>query len=255
MNQQTKTNNPSSADEKNMTVSGHLTELRNRLIVCVVVLLISFFVGLSFAPKAVNLLLEIGTEYNYVFVYISPQELLLEYFSVAFILAVCVTSPLLLYQMYAFISPGLRPNEKGFFRIAMIFGLICFAIGVLFAYKVMLPFMLYFLIHVSDDSLVTASVSVQNYMSFLMTVFICFGVIFELPVVSVLLTRMGILRSEWMKKGRKVMIVVIFIIAAFITPPDVVSQIMVAIPILALYEFSILLSRMCERTKRRNSVY
>lgn len=237
--------------EGQMTVTGHLKEMRNRVAVCVIVLLASFMIGLYFSEEIVNALLEIGTRYNYVFVYISPQELLLEYFAVALIAALCVTLPLILYQVYAFMAPGLRKHEKMFFRIAMIFGLLCFIIGVLFAYKIMLPFMLYFLIHVSAGTLVSASISVQNYINFLMTVFICFGIIFELPVVSVLLTQMGILKSAWMRKGRRVMIVVIFIIAAFITPPDVVSQIMVAIPILGLYEISIGLSSLVEKTKRK----
>ena len=234
-----------------MTLSGHLKELRNRLAVCAIVLFATCLVGLYFAEDVVDYLLNIGTQYNYVFVYISPQELLLEYFSIALLIAACVTVPLLLYEAYAFMSPGLMKHEKLFFRIAMICGLTCFVIGVLFAMKIMLPFMLYFLIKISDGTQVSASISVQNYMSFLMTVFVCFGIIFELPVVSVLLTQMGILKSAWMKKGRRPMIVVIFVIAAFITPPDVVSQIMVAIPILGLYELSIILSSLVEWSRRK----
>jgi sec-independent protein translocase protein TatC len=131
----------------------------------------------------------------------------------------------------------------------MIFGLICFCIGVYFAYRIMLPFMLHFLISLSTGSGVTASISVQNYMTFLMTLFLIFGIVFELPVVSVLLTQMGLLKVEWMKKGRRVVIVVIFVIAALITPPDIVSQIMVAIPMIALYELSIILCTICQKLK------
>lgn len=236
-----------------MTVSGHLKELRNRIAICIIILLVSFLLGLYFSERVVNLLIGIGKQYNYAFVYISPQELLMVYFSVALVAALCITLPMILYQTYAFMSPGLKKTEKIFFRIAMTFGLICFTVGVLFAFKVMLPFMLYFLIKVSAGTGITASISVQNYMNFLMTVFICFGIVFELPVISVLLTQLGILRSQWMKKARRVMIVMIFVLAAFITPPDAVSQVMVAIPILGLYEISIVLSMMVEKTKRKKN--
>jgi sec-independent protein translocase protein TatC len=90
-------------------------------------------------------------------------------------------------------------------------------------------------------------------MNFLMTVFVIFGVVFELPVISVLLTTMGIVKVEWMVKSRKVMIVLSFVLSAIITPPDIVSQIMVAIPIIGLYELSILLCRLISKTKKKES--
>jgi sec-independent protein translocase protein TatC len=94
---------------------------------------------------------------------------------------------------------------------------------------------------------VTDSISIAEYLNFILTVFLIFGIIFELPVVSVVLTRLGILRPEWLIKARKVMIVAVFFIAAVITPPDVVSQIMVAVPMLILYELSIRLSALTRR--------
>lgn len=228
--------------EKEMSLSGHLRELRNRILVCVVLLVVAMVAALNYAPKLVTMLLDIGRAYEYEFVYIAPQELLMQYFSISLIAGICVTLPVILYQTWAFISPGLQKNENFFFLMAMSFGLICFCAGVYFAYRIMLPFMLYFLISLSSGSGVTASISVQNYMSFLMTIFIIFGMVFELPVVSVLLTQMGLLKVQWMKKGRRVVIVVIFVISALITPPDIISQIMVAIPIMLLYELSIVLS-------------
>ena len=107
--------------------------------------------------------------------------------------------------------------------------------------------MLHFLIGFSADVAVTDSISIAEYLNFILTVFLIFGIIFELPVVSVVLTRLGILRPEWLIKARKVMIVAVFLIAAVITPPDVVSQIMVAVPMLILYELSIRLSALTRR--------
>lgn len=237
--------------EKNMTLSGHLRELRNRLVVCLVCLIISFLVGLHFAPQLVDFLTDIGKTYGYTYVYIAPQELLMEYFSVALIAGVCVTLPLILYNIWAFVQPGLKKNENMLFLSAMFFGLICFIIGIIFAYRIMLPFMLYFLIDISKGSGITPSISVQNYLTFLLTIFMIFGIVFELPVVSVLLTQMGLLKIKWMKQGRRFIIVVIFFVAAVITPPDIVSQIMVAIPMIGLYELSIIISSLLLRLRRK----
>ena len=122
--------------------------------------------------------------------------------------------------------------------------------GVAFAYFISLPFMLRFLIQFTGEVDVSASISIQQYVSFLLTVFVIFGLVFELPVVSVLLTGLGLVKAEWLVKGRKVMIVVIFVLAAIITPPDIVSQVMVAVPMLLLYEVSIFLSRAVGKMKK-----
>ncbi len=234
-----------------MSLSEHLKELRNRIFVCLLVLVAAILAGIRMAPALVRFLLEIGERYSYHFVYLAPQELLMQYFSVAFLMAFCVTLPVILYELWAFISPGLRKNENLFFILAMVFGLICFCAGVYFAYRVMLPFMLYFLISLNGGTGVEAAVSVQNYISFLMTIFVIFGLVFELPVLSVILTQMRLLKVEWMKKGRKLIIVVIFFVAAVITPPDVVSQVMVAVPMMILYEVSIILCSAFMKIRRR----
>ena len=125
-----------------------------------------------------------------------------------------------------------------------------FVIGVAFARYISLPFVLRFLIQFTGEVDVAASISIQQYIGFLLTIFVVFGLVFELPVVSVLLTGLGLIRAEWLKKGRKVMIVVIFLLAAIITPPDVVSQVMVALPMILLYELSIALSSLVGRRRK-----
>ncbi|MBQ9492344.1 MAG: twin-arginine translocase subunit TatC [Oscillibacter sp.] len=234
-----------------MRVTDHLRELRNRLLVCLAGLIVCMCVGLWFADRMVRLLLSIGEEYGYVFVYLSPQEMLLQYVSVSFVCAACVTLPLTLYELWAFLRPGLKRNERVFYVLTMLSGLVCAALGVLFAAKALIPFMLRFLITLSSTSGVNPSVSVQNYISFLLTIFVIFAAIFELPVVTVLLTQLDILKISWLKRARKVMIVVIFFVAAVITPPDIVSQIMVAVPLLGLYELSILLCSLVARLRTR----
>lgn len=224
-----------------MSLSGHLTELRNRIVVCIVVFFAATLIGLNYSGELVDLFIALGEECNYEFVYLSPQELMLQYFRVALTTGLVVMIPVLLYEIYGFVSPGLKKSENLMFMLTLIFGTICFIIGVVFAYKVMLPFMLVFLDSVSEGTVVSAYISIEKYISFLLTVIVIFGVVFELPVLSVLLNRLGILKVEWMKKGRRVVIVLIFIVAAFITPPDIISQVMVAVPMMGLYEISIFL--------------
>ena len=244
-----KAKEPASPDGS-MSLSGHLRELRNRILVCVILLVVVFGVCLSFAPQIVTLLTDMGERYNYVYVYIAPQELFLVYMNVALVGAVVVCFPVLAYQIYAFCSPGLSGKERGYISGSLVAGGLCFLLGVAFAYFISLPFMLRFLIQFTGEVDVSASISIQQYVSFLLTVFVIFGLVFELPVVSVLLTGLGLVRAEWLVKGRKIMIVVIFVLAAIITPPDIVSQIMVAVPMLALYELSIALSRMVGKAKK-----
>ena len=233
-----------------MSLSGHLRELRNRILVCVLLLLAVFALCLSFAPRIVTLLTDMGKRFDYVYVYIAPQELFLVYMNVALVGAVVVCFPVLAYQVYAFCSPGLSGKERTYISGALIAGALCFLLGVAFAYFISLPFMLRFLIQFTGEVDVSASISIQSYISFLLTVFVIFGLVFELPVVTVLLTGLGIVKADWLARGRKVMIVIIFVLAAIITPPDIVSQIMVAVPMLALYELSIVLSRLVGKSKK-----
>jgi len=233
-----------------MSLSGHLRELRNRILVCVILLVVTFGLCLSVAPQIVTLLTDMGKRYNYVYVYIAPQELFLVYMNVALVGAVVVCFPVLAYQVYAFCSPGLSGKERAYISGSLVAGALCFLLGVAFAYFISLPFMLRFLIQFTGEVDVSASISIQQYVSFLLTVFVIFGLVFELPVVSVLLTGLGLVKAEWLVKGRKVMIVVIFVLAAIITPPDIVSQVMVAVPMLLLYEVSIFLSRAVGKMKK-----
>lgn len=232
-----------------MPLSGHLKELRRRVLICVLVLLAGVIICLSFSPQLVTALTDMGKAYNYVFVYIAPQELLLVYMNVALLGGVILAFPVIAYHAYAFCSPGLSRKERMFTLGALLAGTLCFLIGVAFARWISLPFMLRFLIQFTFEVDVSASISIDQYVSFLLTVFVIFGLVFELPVISVLLTGLGLIRAEWLVKGRKVVIVLIFVIAAIITPPDVVSQIMVAIPMIGLYELSIVLCRVFGRKK------
>ena len=242
--------NKAANPDGSMSLSGHLRELRNRILVVVILLLAAFMACLSFSPNLITFLADMGEKYNYVFVYIAPQELLLVYLNTALVGALVVCFPVVAYEVYAFCSPGLKKRERTFFIASLLAGTLFFVFGVAFARYISLPFVLRFLIQFTGEVDVSASISIQQYVGFLLTIFVVFGLVFELPVVSVLLTGLGLIRAEWLRKGRKIMIVIIFLMAAIITPPDVVSQVMVALPMILLYELSIALSSLVGKSRR-----
>ena len=241
-----------SSNKDQMALSGHLKELRNRALICVVCLVLAFLVCLNYAPQLVEFLTDMGKNYGYHYIYVAPQELLMQYMSVALIFGLVCAMPVIMYEVWAFARPGLTKRENLAFVFSLIFGSIFFCVGVYFAYRIMLPTMLLFLSTLENRAEVAAAISVQNYISFLLTIFIIFGVVFELPVISVVLNALKLLKVEWMKKARRFVIVISFVVAAFITPPDVISQIMVGIPIIFLYQLSIILCLIMEKLRRRS---
>jgi sec-independent protein translocase protein TatC len=202
------------SDDGSMTLTGHLKELRNRLIICAAVFVVGVIGFLAISDKLIDLLTAMAMNANYTFVFLAPQEKLMQYFRVSLIAAVIVTIPVALYQVYAFAKPGLKRSESFFFRLVLLFGLALFCVGVLFAYKVTLPFMLNFLVTLEGTDYITASISIESYINLCLTMFIIFGCVFEMPLVTIILAKMGIANPEIMKKGRGVAIVLIFMVAA-----------------------------------------
>ena len=230
-----------------MTVTGHLSELRKRITAAAVAFLAASVVCFIFIEKFVNLLLRLGTSFD--FVYLSPSELLTCYMKLALILGLVIASPVILWQIWAFIRPGLTETETRSTRGAILGGFGCFLLGAAFCYVVILPITLNFLYDFNTSTDITANISFNNYMSFITGMLLAFGVVFEMPVLSYLLGRFGLLNPTILRKGRKFAVLIIFILAAIITPPDVVSQLMTGIPMLGLYEVSIWV---CSRAYKRH---
>ena len=225
-------------DDGSMTLTGHLKELRNRLIICAVVFVAGVVVSLAYADRLIDVLTAMGRDY-YQFVSIAPQEKLMQYFRVSILAGVVVTVPVAFYHIYAFAKPGLKKSESTFFKLVMLLGLILFCVGVLFAYKLMMPFMLRFLsTGIEGAEYIQTTTSIESYV----TMFIIFGCVFEMPLITIILSKMGIINPTLLKQVRGVAIVIIFFIAAVVTPPDIVSQCMVAGPMVLLYFISIFLS-------------
>ncbi|MCR5826486.1 MAG: twin-arginine translocase subunit TatC [Oscillospiraceae bacterium] len=238
--------NASNADGE-MSVAAHLRELRRRLLTYLGALAVCLLFGLRYAPELTRRLLSLGEAYSYRFVYLSPEELLLEYLRISLAASFCVTLPGLLYEIWMFLRPGLRRDERLAVLVAMLSGTLCAALGAAFAYRIMTPFVLRFLFSLSDGIGVASSVSVRSYLSFLLTQLAVFAAVFELPVILAILTWFGLVRAKTLRRLRKPIIVLCFLLAAIITPPDPFSQIMVAVPLLLLFELSIALCSLLEK--------
>lgn len=228
----------------------HLSELRKRIFVIVVIFLTAAAVGFNFSDDLAALLVDKAKVIGYEMIYISPGELFIQYMRIAIVGGFVFSSPVILFETWLFIKPALKKNEKTIVLLSLMAGLFCFVIGTLFAYFVVIPITLTFFMSVDKHGSVQATITIQNFLSFVLTTLITFGIVFEMPVLTILLTQIGVLKTEWLTKSRRVVIVSVFIIAAIITPPDVVSQILVAIPMLVLFEVSILLSKIIGKSKK-----
>jgi sec-independent protein translocase protein TatC len=153
----------------------------------------------------------------------------------------------LLYEVWMFLRPGLKRGERLAVLAAMVCGTLCAVLGAAFAYRIMTPFVLRFLSSLNTEVGIASSVSVRNYLSFLLTQLAVFAAVFELPVILAMLTWFGLVRAETLRRARKPIIVLCFLLAAIITPPDPLSQIMVAVPLLLLFELSIALCSILEK--------
>lgn len=234
--------------EESMTLLEHLDELRKRLTIIVVVNFLAMIVLFGETDHIMSYLLNVNPGLE--LVYISPSELLAVYIKIAFVIALVVCSPVTIYQIWAFVEKGLYKNEKRYVAITLVFGVLLFVLGVLFCYFLVLPTTLQFFIRIAIEE-VNSMISIDSYVSFVNVMLLCFGIVFELPVVVFLLTKLGILKPVFLKKNRGVIIVVIFIVAAFITPPDVISQIMLGVPLTLLMEISIWICTVVDKLNRK----
>lgn len=229
-----------------LTLVGHLAELRKRIIIIGLSIIIFSMLGYYFAePIAKDI---VGRAPDMDFVFISPSELMLSYLKIAVVCGLVISSPIILSQIWMFTSPGLEDNQKRYILIALFLGSGFFVIGSIFAYLIVLPVIFKFFAGFQMLE-IQATISFANYLSFIIRIVLAFGIVFELPILMYVLTRFGIFKVEFFIKYRKYMILIIFVVAAFLTPPDVVSQILLAVPMLVLYEVGILLSKMGEKSR------
>jgi len=235
--------------DRKMSLIGHLEELRRRLIICIVSVLVCSIFSYVYAEKILAIL---KRPFPHSLVFISPQEPFIITLKVAIFAGIILALPMVVYQLWQFISSGLKEEEKKYLLLYAPFSLFLFFVGVSFAYFVVIPMGLKFLLSFGAGSL-EPMISISKYLSFITVMTLSFGIVFELPLVFMFLARVGILTPEFLSRNRKIFIVAIFVLAAILTPPDAFTQLLLAIPLLILYELSILLMKMVavERSKEK----
>ena len=225
----------------------HLTELRDRLIHAFIAVGVGFAVAYAFKEKLFEILTAplvqaMGESGNAKMIFTGLPEAFFTYLKVSFLAGIVVATPVLFYQFWMFVSPGLYRNEKKYLIPIVVLSVFFFAVGSSFGYFVVFPYGFQFFLGFANET-IQAMPSMKEYLSFASKMLLAFGFVFELPLVLTFMARMGLVSVEFLAKNRKYALLLFFVGAALITPPDVVTQIMMALPLMLLYEISIIGAR------------
>lgn len=228
--------------DKKLTLIEHLEELRRRLIISLVALFLGVVVSFAFWQETIFYLLKAPLqELGENLVLLTVTEGFMLQIKVAFIGGIFIAAPVILWQLIAFVLPALYKKERRVFWLIFLSSLFLFIFGVIFAYKYVLVLALKFLLLNFSEGL-APMISAAKYLTFVLNFLLPFGIVFEIPVAAYILTKAGVLTPQKLREKRRYVIVIIFILAAILTPPDVISQVLLALPMLLLYEISIVIS-------------
>ncbi|WP_411345536.1 twin-arginine translocase subunit TatC [Paenibacillus sp. WLX1005] len=233
--------------DNEMSLIDHLTELRRRLIIVIAVLFLGMILGLFVAQPVYQYLVSAETARNLVFHVFSFWDGIGLYMKIAMVVGIAVTLPCALYQIWAFVSPGLLLQERRMALRYIPFVFLMFLIGVLFAYYIVFPMALTFTSQVTRSMGLEETYGVVQYFTFMSNIVFPVAGLFELPLVIMFLTTLRIVNPALLRKLRRVSYFVLVLVAVVITPPDFISDILVAIPLLGLYELSVVLSTIVHR--------
>ena len=239
----------------------HLIELRQRLVRSLIAIAIAFVVCFFFADQIFNLLIipyerAAGEERELRLIFTAPQEYFFTQMKIGLFGALFLAFPIIANQLYKFVAPGLYRNERQAFLPYLIATPILFSMGALLVYFVVMPLALGFFLSLEQEAgegraIIELLPKVNEYLGLIMTLIFAFGLVFQLPVVLTLLARAGLIDADTLKGKRKYAIVLAFVAAAVLTPPDPISQLGLAVPTLLLYEISIQAVRMVDARRAR----
>ena len=237
-------------DEK-MPFTGHLEELRKRLVICFIAIGIGFIISYGFKEKIFHYLtipLISAMQADDKLIFTGLPEAFFTYLKVSLLSGLMLSAPVILYQFWMFVAPGLYDKERKLLIPIVLLSSFFFVGGALFGYFIVFPFGFKFFLGFATET-IRPLPSMREYLSFSSKLLLAFGLVFELPLIITFLARLGIVTVEFLKKNRKYAILLFFVFAAILTPPDVVTQIMMAFPLMLLYEISILGARVFGKKK------
>ncbi|GAB6143899.1 twin-arginine translocase subunit TatC [Desulfocicer niacini] len=229
----------------------HLTELRDRLVRCFIAVGVGFVVAYCFKEKLFDLLmapLVTAMGENQKMIFTGLPEAFFTYLKVALLTGIVAAVPVLFYEFWMFVSPGLYRQEKKFLIPVVLLSIFFFAVGSSFGYFIVFPYGFQFFLGFASET-IQAMPSMKEYLGFASKMLLAFGFVFELPLVITFMARMGLVTIDFLTKNRKYAVLIFFTGSALITPPDVVTQIMMAIPLMILYEISIVGARVFQKKK------
>ena len=232
-------------NEEKQPFLSHLEELRKRLISCSIAVGIGFVISYIFKERLFQILispLNANMPEGDRLIFTNLPEMFFAYLKTAFIAGILLVAPYIFYQLWMFIAPGLYQKEKKYIIPFVMFSTILFVGGGLFGYFIVFPLGFRFFLGFANEY-VQALPTVKQYFSFSIKLLFAFGIVFELPVVIFFLSKMGLVTVDFLRQKRKYAILLTFVIAAIITPPDVITQCMMAGPLIILYEVGIIIAR------------
>ncbi|TMN23189.1 twin-arginine translocase subunit TatC [Lentibacillus cibarius] len=233
--------------DEEMNIMAHLSELRSRLIKTAVFFILGFIISFIFAKDIYKFF---ESDIDFVLNITSPGDTIWIFLTISGLMAIAATIPVLCYQLWSFAKPGLKRSEKKVYLSYIPAVFLLFVLGLIFGYFMFIELILPFLLSL-NDGLFHELFTVDKYFRFMLRAVLPFAIIFEIPVIAMFLTSIGIITPKSMRKMRKYAYFVLLVVGAFMTPPDIVLQISVAIPLFLLYEISIYASTFVYRKKLR----
>lgn len=229
-------------EDKEFTLIEHLTELRTRLIIICSTFLITLIIGFLFAPDLLQFIKSQEAAQNVDWNVFGYTDGISIYVKCALLISICLTLPIAMHQLWLFMKPGLTENEANSTATFIPVAFLLFLLGVIFSYFILFPLMLNFMSSINKSIGATETYGMKQYFTLMFNLIIPVGLVFELPVIILFLTKLGIVTPSRLKKMRKVSYFILIVIGVIISPPDFVSDFLIIIPLLLLFEISIIIS-------------